>query len=296
MAPTEITSILVVVRERDDGEIVIDKASRLAQAAGASLHVISVVHEDFAELSVHDEQTREEIKRYVRQSGETLLEELIEPLAASDIDVESACIWHKYEWRGILDVAEQIDADMIVKGTDFPVREVVRTPSDWNLLRHAEIPVMLVKPVNWVDEPVILAAIDATEESDTNLNKRVLSRAADIAGALSGAVHVVNVYPSVEHWVGPVTLAINFDAVRAQVHKEISAKVGTMVKELGLEPAQVHTREGHTEEEIQRAVEETGAEIMVMGTHHRTGAGGVVLGNTSEKILHAVRADVEVIR
>jgi len=295
MADSGINTILVVVRGRDDGEIVIDKAHRLARSAGATMHVISVAHEDFADLSVHDDKTREDIKTYVCQAGETVLEELLEPLSGGGVDTESACIWNKYEWHGILEVAEQIGADFIIKGTD-PAKHGVRTPSDWNLLRHAEIPVMLVKPVNWVDAPVILATIDATVHEDRELNQRVLKRSNDIATALGGSVHVISVYPSVEHWVGPITLAINFDTVRAQVHQDISRQVNEMVSELRLDVAHVHTREGHTEEEIQKAVEETGAEILVMGTHHRSGAKGVVLGNTSEKILHTVRADVEVIR
>ncbi len=296
MAASDISSILVVVRNQDDGEIVLDKAHRLARSAGASLHVISVMHEDFADLSVHDEKTRTDIRTYVCQSGESLLEDLLEPLRGQGVDMESACIWHKYEWQGVLDVAADIDADLIIKGTDYPVKEFVRTPSDWNLLRHAKLPVMLVKPVSWVECPVVLAAVDATEETDADLNKRVLTRSHELATALGGEVHVVNVYPSVEHWVGPVTLVINFDAVRQQVGSDIESRIGTMLDELGLEPANVHTREGLTAEEIHRAVIETGAEILVMGTHHRTGPEGAILGNTSEKILHAVRSDIEVVR
>ncbi len=292
----ELENILVVVKSKDDGEIVLDKAHHLAKASGAALHVISVVHEDYADLSVHDEKTAAEIKDYVRRSGESLLEELIEPLLGGETPIESACIWNKYQWQGVLDVARDIGADFIVKGTDYPATELVRTPSDWNLLRHADVPVMLVKPINWQGSPVILAAIDATEESDEQLNKRVLERAADLATTLGGAMHVVDVYPSVEHWVGPITLAIDFDAVRSKLDKEITAKVGKMLEELGLEPARVHTREGHTEEEIHRTANETGTEILVMGTHRRTGADGVILGNSSEKIIHAVRCDVEVLR
>jgi len=295
MTDSTLNTILVVVRGRADGEVVLDMAYKVARHSGASLQAISVVHEDFADLTIHDEKTREEIKTFVRESGETVLEELIEPVANRGVAIESACIWHKYDWRGVLDVANDIDADMIIKGTEFPVNDFVRTPSDWNLLRHADIPVMLVKPINWVDRPVMLAAVDASNDKDRDLNKRVLRRGHTLARALGGDLHVVSVYPSVEHWVGPITIVIDFDRVRQQVRQDITRKIDEWVSELEIEVAHVHTREGHTDQEIQRAVEETGAEITIMGTHHRSGAKGIVLGNTSEKILHTIRSDVEVL-
>lgn len=296
MTPANIDTIVVVVKGEDDGEIVLDKAFRLARAAGAAINVLSIVHEDFADLTIHDSETQDEIRNFVRHSGESILTSLIEPLQNQGVVIESACIWNKYEWRGVLDVAETTGADLIIKSTEYPVHDVVRTPSDWNLLRHAEVPVMLVKPINWVESPVVLAAVDVTREEDRDLNKRILRRGAELATTLGGSLHVINTYPSVEHWVGPVTLVIDFDAVRKQVHDDIRRKTDALMAELEIDDAQVHTREGHVEEQLQLAAQETGAEIMVMGTHHRSGAKGMVLGNTSEKILHHVKTDVEVLR
>lgn len=295
MAEEGIGKILVVIKHRDDGEIVLDKAHRLAAHAEASLHVIRVVYEAFAELSVHEIEKSQELKTFFLQAEETFLEELIEPYANSAVELESATIWHKSEWQGILDVAEDCDADLIIKGTDTPGDHSVHTPSDWNLLRHTEVPVMLMKPVNWVDNPIILAAVDATVAEDENLNLRILTRARHITHALDGRLHVVNSYPSVEHWVGPITVVVDFDNVRKQASTEIEDKVNALLRKTQIEAERVHAVEGDPDVAIEQVVEETGAELVVMGTHHRAGARGMVMGNTSEKILYRVRSDVEVL-
>ncbi len=296
MDTSSIKTILAVVKDRDDGEIVLDKAFALAQHAGASLHVVHVVYEAYAELPLHTVETSQELKTFILQAEESIIEELLEPIMNKGVAIESATIWHKRDYEGILDVAADCGADMIIKGTNFPVREVVRTPSDWNLLRHSDVPVMLVKPVNWVDSPVILAALNMTvDHGEEALNDRILTRAKDLAAALGGKVQVVATYPTVEQWVGPITVVIDFDSVRRSVSKNITSRVSAMLHKLGIEDATVHTLEGEPAVMIQQAVANTSAEVLVMGTHHRSGAKGIVMGNTSEKILHTVKSDVEVL-
>lgn len=294
MANETISNILVVVKGKDDGEIVLDKANEIARLSGAKLHVVRVVHEAFAELSIHDIEISQDLKTFLLRAEETMLEELIEPLKISGTEVESATIWHKSDWEAVLEVAGEVGADMIIKGTEHPVEGVMRTPSDWHLLRHAELPVMLLKPINWVKDAKILAALDVLDDDQQALNERVLLRADQLRSLLGGQLHVISVYPSVEHWVGPVTVIIDFDGVRRTVSRDIENRVKRLLDTLDIQVDKVHAVEGFTEVSIQQAVEELGAEILVMGTHRRSGTKGVVMGNTSEKILDTVKCDVEV--
>ncbi|XOV88181.1 MAG: universal stress protein [Pseudomonadota bacterium] len=296
MTDSSISTILAVVNNRDDGEIVLDKAFTLAQHARASLHVVHVVHSAYAELPVHTIETSQELKTFILQAEESVVEELLEPLMNRGVSIESATIWHKREYEGILDVAHDCGADLIIKATEFPVTEVIRTPTDWNLLRHSDVPVMLVKPINWVETPVIMAALNMTvDQGEDALNDRILTRTKDLATALNGKIHVVTTYPSVEQWVGPLTVIVDFDAVRRSVSKNVTNRVNEVLHKLGIAGATIHALEGDPATVIQQIVAETGAEVLVMGTHHRSGAKGIVLGNTSEKILHHVKSDVEVL-
>jgi universal stress protein E len=295
MAKQKIQRILVAIHDRDDGEIVLEKAHHLARHEGAALEIIRIIHEEYAELSIHDIEQSQELKTFLLQAEETYLEEIIEPFLGRGVDIESATVWHKSKWEAILDVARDSRVDLIIKSTDFPVQDVGRTPADYNLLRHSDVPVMMIKPINWMDAPVVLAALDATIDEDEDLNLRILNRADQLSKALEAELHVVNTFPSVEHWVGPVTVVIDFDRVRETVKKEITSRINTLANKLNIKPDKVHTSEGEAHTRIQETVEQTGAEVVVMGTHRRTGSYGVVMGNTSEKILHSIRSDVEIL-
>ena len=56
--------------------------------------------------------------------------------------------------------------------------------------------------------------------------------------------------------------------------------------------AMLHAEEGYPTHTIGAVAEATGAELVIVGTHAREGVRGLLLGNTSERILHAVATDV----
>lgn len=291
----QVKTVLAVVSNRDDGEIVLEKAVHVARANDAALHVIKVVYEGFVDLSSHDVDKSQKLKSWVMQAEEAFLEDLIDPWRNQIAHLESATIWHKSQWEGILDVARDVNADFILKPTQYPVTEVIRTPQDWSLLRHAEIPVMLVKPVNWSDKPRIAAAIDATDKEEKALNGRILRQAARLASTFGTKLHVFSAFPSVEHWIGPITVAIDFDQVRESTSNEIKHEIRELADQVGIKVDELHALEGEPGEVIQNELDQLNAEILVMGTRARHGPMGRLLGNTSESIIHQVNSDVVVL-
>lgn len=291
-----VKTILAVVSDRDDGEIVLEKAVHMARANDAALHVIKIVYEGFVELSSHGTDKSEALKTWVMQSEKAFLEDLIDPWRNQIAHLESATLWHKSQWEGILEIASQVRADFIIKPTQYPVTEVIRTPQDWSLLRHAEIPVMLVKPVNWSDKPRIAAAIDASDEAEEELNGHILRQTAQLAGSFGAKVHVFSAFPSVENWIGPITVAIDFDQVREATSNEIKHRIHMLAESCDVKIDEVHALEGEPGEVIRKEVDQLNIEVLVMGTHARGGPTGRILGNTSESIIHQVNSDVVVLR
>jgi universal stress protein E len=291
-----IDKILAVISDKDDGEIIIQKAMILAKANDASIQVVKIIYEGFVDLTVHDVEQSQALKSYLMQAEETLLVDLIDPVLGQGIDIGSSVLWSKYQHQGILDAAAEYGADLIVKPTNHPLTEIVRTPEDWNLLRHADLPVMLVKPIAWTQKPVVVAAVDVQDDNHLELSTRILLTAKAISHNLGGNLKVINAFPSVEHWVGPITLAIDFDRVRQRVRSEIEHLLLKLAEHCDVNAKSVHADEGDTAVVIESLVAQTQAEILVVGTSQRSGAKGIVLGNTSETILHHVNCDVLVLR
>ncbi|MCB1692142.1 MAG: universal stress protein [Pseudomonadales bacterium] len=288
-----IERILVLVRGRDDGEIVLDKAAALALHLDASILAVRVVHDDYPELSIHAIETSQALKTFLLKAEETMLEELLDPLRQRGIRIESATVWHKRDWQVALDMIREYKVGLVIKGASATHRSI-GTPSDWHLLRESAVPVMLVKPTAWVDGPIVLAAIDANCNEDHELNNRVLSRASQVCESLGGHLHIITTFPSVEHWIGPVTVIVDFDRVRAEVGAETATHIDKLTASLAISPAEIHTVEGDNAT-IAQIAQDIGAEILVLGTHRRSGPNGILLGNTAEKILEALTCDALVV-
>ena len=291
----EYETILVIVHNQDDGEIVIQKAAMLAKACGAKLHVGKVVYQGFVDLTVQEVADRQTLKTQILAAEEAFLTDLTDPVREAGLLITSSVVWHKHAFEGILDLAATVSANLIVKSTNFPITEVIRTPQDWNLLRHSPVPVMLVKPMNWQKTPKIVAAVDTSEAQQQDLNLRIAKQAGELSDALSGTLHFAEVFPHVEQWVGPITITIDFKQIRNRLRSEITARLEHLAADCGVNSRGLLIEEGEPEEALQLMMSEHQADVLVLGTVQRKGVTGMLLGNTSEAILHTVNSDVLVV-
>ena len=183
-----VNKILIAVEQDETANIVLEKAIALAKAADAEIYVIRVIYDPNVDAPVHAPASRQQLKTFLMEAEETWLEELIEDANGKVKLIESATIWNKQEYQGVIDAAVDCGADLIMKASHQPqgLDAVVHTPQDWNLLRHSTIPVMMVKPVAWRREPVVLAAVDVLRTEQAELNERILQEAAQLAKILGG--------------------------------------------------------------------------------------------------------------
>jgi hypothetical protein len=76
----DIENLLIVINDQDDGEIVLQKAQSLSANTSATLHVVQIIYEGFAELSIHDVEHSHELKDYLMTTATDWLEHLVAPL------------------------------------------------------------------------------------------------------------------------------------------------------------------------------------------------------------------------
>ena len=142
-------------------------------------------------------------------------------------------------------------------------------------------------------ERQFLVAIDLTEEAD-----EVLAAARKLADELEGKLTAITVVRPLtmlygDMGMGPISgAATDFEA---EALKNASSRLTKLAGEYGIEPDDCKIVLGSPATEIRSMAEQMGTEIIVIGTHGRHGI-GLVLGSTSNAVLHGVPCDVLVVR
>jgi nucleotide-binding universal stress UspA family protein len=142
----------------------------------------------------------------------------------------------------------------------------------------------------------ILVPIDFSPSS-----RVALEYATWLAGRLSASVEVLHVWES-GGYVGPEALALlpvaagqpGWEQTRADVEREVQRFLqASQVKPLSVG---VWVEPGEPTEAILAAVKTTGANLIVMGTHGRTGLSRVLLGSVAEAVLRRASCPVLTVR
>jgi universal stress protein E len=290
-----VHNLLVVVTDPKESRYLFEKVAGLAAAADElKIHVVQVIHDGVADLNIKAINDSTALKSFILSAAESQLEDLVEPLRVKFPDLECATIWNARSWEGILHAAERAGADLIVKtaSADHGLGNMVRTPDDWNLLRHAPMAVMLVKESAWAADGKVLCALDPFDDEHTDLNLTLLKRAAEFAQTLDADLDLVCAYPLFEPWVGELGAVASYPEKKNDIEAEIRERVGGLVAQAGIDYQLLLLEEGHAAQVLTQLVELAEPAMVVIGTHARTGVTGVLLGNTSERILHGVAADL----
>ncbi|MEQ9003118.1 MAG: universal stress protein, partial [Pseudomonadales bacterium] len=258
-------NILVALGSADEARYVLRKAAALATANHARLHAVRVVHEGVADIGTSAIDASAELKSFILASAETELEEWLTPARRHVPDLDSVTLWNARTWEGLLHAAEQAAADLIIHAvsTHHKFGDVVRTPDDWNLLRHAPVPVMLVKPQPWVDDPIVVCALDPFDDAHQNLNVALLQESQGFASVLRGELVVVVAYPLFEPWVGQLGATGSYEEIRQSIDSDIRDRVDALARQAGVRFKHLIVEEGHATEVIGRVVEDTVAELLV---------------------------------
>ncbi|MGK0222246.1 MAG: hypothetical protein ACI9ON_001485, partial [Limisphaerales bacterium] len=170
-------TILVAIDDVNDAAKVMPKVVDLAtsQAAPTNLAAVRVVYEGLADLPSKYIDGAPELKRFILEAEAPVLRGALEQ--TTDIEVECITLWNQRNWQGILHAQESSDASLIIKQVSEPSTSVyLKTPDDWNLIRHSTVPVLLSHSA-WSKNRSVIAAVDVYDTAHSALNLRILENA-----------------------------------------------------------------------------------------------------------------------
>lgn len=182
--------------------------------------------------------------------------------------------------HGIVAAAEELGADIIVMGRRGRrgLARVMMGDATAKVIGHATCPVLVAPRPSHLWEKHILLATDGSSYSEA---------AASVAGHLAKQaglpVSVVSVVTS-----------SHSEARRMEAERTVAASVERL-KALGLQVEGLVV-EGRPDEAIVKAAESAGADLIVMGSHGRTGLTKILLGSVAERVIGHAACPVLVVK
>lgn len=288
----QIRNILVVVDKPKDKQIALARGLTLQKDFGAKLHLAAFTyHPMYDQRDVYETHQRRAVKESLVRSRTEWLREQVLDAHATFKDVVLQTVWAKNVAEWVAQHADPKQFDLVVKAARH-TKTIIRTPTDWQLLRESRVPLLLTSKRRWPQKAVVLAALDLgrRDRAHEALNRRVLDAAVEIARAHDGAVHCVNAI-EVSQVLADLDI-INPRKVARKAREESSATARALLEGYGVPMSRLHMPIGKVGPAVNGVAKKLKANVLVMGTTARTGVKGLVVGNSAERVLTRAACDI----
>lgn len=267
---TPLNILLVVYDPTREEQPALERAARIAGTVGASVHVFACIYHEDTDKSADQAG---EVKHLI-VGQQAVLDNAVTPLKELGIDVSTEVEWDKDWYHGVVRASLRHSADIVLKSSfrHSTGKRLLKSTSDWTVMRECQCPVLLVKVREPREERRVLAAIDisATQESYERLNEKIIHFSNRILERSGADVHFVNA----------------FQDVRVMPDKQ------KLIEDWGIEPDKIHINMGKPEKIIVEQANHLDATLVVVGNSARSGVLAAIVGNTVEKILDKLECDV----
>jgi nucleotide-binding universal stress UspA family protein len=242
-----------------------------------------------------------DIKQSLLDRAETKLRLLTDQF---NVNFSSSMTWGKRWYLPVVDKARKMEADLIIKvvgDRHSRLVDFLQTPEDWHLLRDASCPLWLISDQN-ADIQEVIAAVSTLDESPEHraLDERVIGQAQRLAGALSKPLWVVSVLPDFNAMAVPMAYvppvpgqSVLWHETAAEAKARSQQKLELMLDRLRVQPDRIEMLTGRVDRALAETVDTHG--LLVIGSAANRGLAGKFIGNSSEKVLRYLKADMLVV-
>jgi nucleotide-binding universal stress UspA family protein len=291
--------ILVAIKPWQRGlPLAANHARQLAKHADAELLLVGTVFD--AAAAAASERAEPGARDRALAAARVNLERLAVSLRDWGGNVTTRVVWGVPVYDAILAAASEWRADLVVVGAhEHDTLHSRLTDTDWQLMRRAVRPLLLVKSWSFAGYRTVIAAVDPLHAHDEpyGLDRAVLDAGRSIARACGSTLRAVYAYAGAEAFdlasavqVAPGVFygAENVEAVHRRAVAELAQQFGIAATEIDLEAASAP-------DAIVDTVANRRAELVVVGMPPRRGALGAALGSTAEAVVTAVPCDVLIV-
>ena len=281
-------NILAVVNKKENYLHTVAKAYQLAEKSSAKVTFL-IVDSQFERLSY--------LSKVQRIKAQQLQQKLIEAIEThnqhGNLLTIKSCHALK-EHRGVEQELKNHEYDLVVKDKKAHQAYVLgfSLTQDRSMLRHVNVPVLLVTDQQWLVHGDVLAALETEEASECHqlFNKHLLKQGSDLSLLLDSNIHLLNCYMGEN-----LSMSINNHARSNSIKGEKRQHWQHLVdlsKNLNGMNKKLHLKQGLPDEIIPELASQFKVNLVVVGSGEHKGLVNNMLGHTSEYVIDKLNCDV----
>ncbi|MBN4075326.1 MAG: hypothetical protein COA71_08160 [SAR86 cluster bacterium] len=244
------------------------------------------LHDSYSSFAKDEVDIR---KQYVDKLEERLAS-VANKLAENGYKVESKIHWAYPRYEQIAQEAEDYDVDLVVQHVNGASQEDrhLLSQDSWQLVRKCKRPLLLIRDRAWPSHPVLMAAVDPmhSHHKPLQLDDKIMQTALNAKAELDGELHVVHACSAAAH---PFTSP---EKIVTKHQEALDAFMGNY----DIPAGNVHLSEDKPITALVDYKKQLHADIIVMGVVSKSRLADTLVGNTAEKVVDYMKADVMVIR
>jgi universal stress protein E len=277
------TSLFVIVDPTASHQVALVKALLIAKLADCQIHAFLCVYRDIKESSAY--ASRHDFKHQTMAEAQQWLAEQMEPCEVAGVPFTREVIWNRKWHDAALHSIVKSGCDLVIKSSyhHSKSRRFYTTTSDFNLMRGCACPILFAHQTQEWQSNKVLACVDleSTDSKHARLNGVIVRDARAVADIVGMDLHVAAAHRG----------EIDADnlPIKGHGHQVSLQQLGELYD---VDPSRVYLRQGETVATLKGICDEIDPSIVIIGTLARTGISGKLIGNTAEKLLDLVEADV----
>ncbi len=279
------------------------KAAQLAKALDAEIELFQCLDDTlYLDQPSLTGTTLRKRQAERREQSILQLEDYAKRIRRHDVSAWAHADWDFPAYEALIRRANKIGADLIVVERHLGKHHApwLLSYTDWGLLRHSSLPVLIVKSAKPYRHPTILAAVDPghAHAKPARLDDVILQSAAGWAAAFRGKLQVVHAFSPptlIDGGAGMAAAGIATDLIEGAEH-QAAQLLTELLAAKKIKPAGTHIANAPPAAAIPATAKRVGAKLVVMGAVSRSAFKRVFIGSTAEHVLDALTCDVLVVK
>ena len=302
MPTYKLDRILVAIADPSAGlNKAVRRAGALAHRTGAAVELFHAIPGSISSGVLHAES--EQFTRLEAEQSGRLLERTANRLRREELIVTTKVETGYPAHEAILREVRVAKADLlIIEAREHSVfARMLLTQTDFELIRHCPVPLLIAKRRTTWRRPRILAALDPfhIHEKPSGLDAEIVAAARAVASMVGGSVHAAHIYRPVMGFVPDLAGATAFTTMPETDRKyqaTVRRRFYEAVERYEISRSNAHLVCGDPAVALPIVARSMHASLIVMGAMSRSGLKRIFIGSTAERVLDGLQCDVLVIK